>query len=282
MPVRKTRKTSTPTVEERQRCISILQILKPKFEAMQKQPEIDHNELESLTKRFSNTVVDLYGADTQQSERYEDWSFFFHPSYNTNDPQHVFHQKVQKAYQNGLKRTLTDLNAVIEQQEIELQHAGVTKMTASAEIELVLQLCQRLDKSIKVLGQRHAGRPAFEINDEYDVQDLLQAILRAYFKYSTTEEPISKLAGLSTRADFAIEELGLIIEAKIAHGPGDQGRIVKEFAEDVQGYSKWSHLKHLIYLVYNADDLKDPEALDQLTGAKMSNGKHFQAYVVRC
>lgn len=276
------RNPSVPTPEAMQTCVSMLQVLRPKFAELQQQAKIDHSEMESLTNRFKTTVIEMYGAHTQQSERYEKWEAFFHPSYNTRDPEYVFEQLIQKAYQDGVKRTITELDCVVEQLELKLQHAGATRMTASTEIQLILQLCGRLNHSIKVLNRRRAGKQPFEITDEYDVQDLLQAILRAYFKYSISEEPISKLAGSSSRADFAIQDLGIIIEAKYVHGPNEQDRISKQFAEDVHSYSQWSHLAHFIYVIYGADDLKDPELLDQLAGPKEANGKRFRAYIVRC
>lgn len=283
MPAKKpVRTASNPTPEQMQQCISILQTLRPKFEQLKLQQQIEDAEIKSLTHRFSSTMVDLYGAGTFKSEHYEDWQPYSFFSYNSNTPQHVFDAMVQDSYREGITRTITELDNVLEHLELLLGHAGVTKMTPSAEIDLVLQLCKRLDKSAKVLSRRGHKKQPFTIDDEYDVQDLLQAILRAYFKFSVTEEPISKLAGLSSRADFAIEELGLVIEAKYVHGQNDQERVVKQFAEDLQGYSQWPHLEHFIYLIYGADDLKDPEALDKLEGPKSYNDKRFKAYVVRC
>jgi hypothetical protein len=90
------------------------------------------------------------------------------------------------------------------------------------------------------------------------------------------------LAGTASRADFAIKELGVIIEAKYVHSPNEQDRITKQFAEDCQSYSQCHFLEHFIYLVYGAEDLKEPELLDQLEGPKELNGKRFKAHIVRC
>lgn len=285
MPQRKppARSASNPTPEQMQTCISMLQAIRPKFEELQQQQEIEHDELDSLTNRFKTTVIEMYGPNSQPSERYEEWRAYWLSSWNQMDSKQKRHQQIQQDYRDGLKKSLKELDSVIEQLQLKLQHGGMTpKMAPSAEIQLVMQLCGRLNHSAKVLNRRRAGKQPFEITDEYDVQDLLQAILRAYFKYSISEEPISKLAGSSSRADFAIQDLGVIIEAKYVHGPNEQDRISKQFAEDVQAYSLWAHLEHFFYVVYGADDLKDPELLDQLTGPKEANGRRFRAYIVRC
>ncbi len=282
MRAKKILNASAPTPEQIQACVSILEALRPEFDAIEKQAEIQYDALESLTNRFTSTVVDMYGHNSQPAERYENWRAYHMSSYNQRDSPETRRRQIQKDYRDGLKRTITELISVVQQLQLKLQHAGVTKMSASTEIQLVIQLCNRLSHSAKVLNRRRANKNPFEITDEYDVQDLLKAVLRAYFKYSVSEDPISKVAGVSSRADFAIEELGVIIEAKYVHNPGEQSRIVKEFAEDLLFYSKCPFLEHFVYLVYGADDLNEPELLDKLEGVKELNDKRFRAYIVRC
>lgn len=277
------RVSTNPTAEQMQICITMLQALRPKFEDMLKLPEIEHADLDSLTNRFKTTVIEMYGHNSHGAERYEDWRAYSLSSYFTMDSREERHRQVQEDYREGLTKTIKELDSLIEQLQLRLQHSGAgQKMSPNTEIQLILQLCSRLKHSAKVLARRRSGKQPFEITDEYDVQDLLQAILRAYFKYSISEEPISKLAGSSSRADFAIQDLGVIIEAKFVHGPNEQDRITKQFAEDVQSYSQWTSLEHFFYVIYGADDLKDPELLDQLSGPKEANGKRFRAYIIRC
>lgn len=285
MPQRKppARTASNPTAEQMQTCINMLKSMRPKFEDIQQQSEIEYADLDSLTNRFKTTVIEMYGCNSQLSQRYEEWKAYWLSSWNQRDSPQTRHQQVQQDYRDGLNKTLKELDSVIEQLELKLRHSGAApKLAPSAEIQLILLLCSRLNHSAKILNRRRAGKQPFEITDEYDVQDLLQAILRAYFKYSISEEPISKLSGSSSRADFAIQDLGVIIEAKYVHGPNEQDRINKQFAEDVQSYSQWPYLEHFFYVVYGADDLKDPELLDQLSGLKEANGRRFRAHIVRC
>jgi hypothetical protein len=149
------------------------------------------------------------------------------------------------------------------------------------EVGLVTRLCERLPAAARILATRRSGKAPFVITDEYDVQDLLQATLRAYLKYSVHEEPLGKVAGArSGRADVAIEELGTIVEVKYVHGPADQQRIVDEYSNDILLYTAWPHLKNFIYLIYNSDDLRDPEALEKLGGPQTINGISFMSYIV--
>lgn len=164
----------------------------------------------------------------------------------------------------------------------ELLASTLTAKAPSTEVATLLQVCARLQQAAKPLEHRRQGKTPFAISDEYDVQDLLHSLVRAYFKFVVSEEPIKKLANArATRADFVIEALGTIVEVKYVHGPNDQGRIVQELGEDLLFYEQWEHLKVFIYLVYNASDLRDPEALDALSSTRSSGGKQYEVYVVR-
>ncbi|HEY4176591.1 MAG TPA: hypothetical protein VGM90_07160 [Kofleriaceae bacterium] len=152
----------------------------------------------------------------------------------------------------------------------------------SAEVALLLTACSRLAHAAKPLERRRSGKQPLVIDDEYDVQDLLHAILRSYFKYTVAEEPLKKLANAkSTRVDFALEDLGVVVEVKYVHGPNDQQRIVTDFAEDVLFYEQWDPLKVFIYVVYRSSDLQDPEALDKLSSSRKRGDKAYDVFVVR-
>lgn len=152
----------------------------------------------------------------------------------------------------------------------------------TTDIRLLLTACSRLAHAAKPLERRRAGKPVLTVQDEYDAQDLLHAVLRAYFKYTVAEEPLKKLANAkATRVDFAIEDLGVVIELKYVHGPNDQQRIVEDLAEDLLFYEQWDPLKAFIYVVYGAGDLHDPEALDKLSCVRKRGDKQYEVFVVR-
>lgn len=152
----------------------------------------------------------------------------------------------------------------------------------SSDTALVLQICKRIQNSARILSHRpRKGKTPFLIEDEYDAQDLLQAVLKAYLKYSVQEDPLPKVASAkSSRADISIEDLGILIEVKYVREHGDQKRIFAEYSEDLELYSKWPHLKTIIFLIYNASPLLDPEAFERLSGPQERNGKRFDVRIV--
>ena len=164
----------------------------------------------------------------------------------------------------------------------ELLFAGTSTEPQAPDAAMIEQICKRLPHAARVLALRsRKGKAPFEISDEYDVQDLLHATLRAYLKYSVQEDPLPKVAGAkSSRIDVSIEELGVLIEVKYVRGPEDQKRIFEEYSQDLVLYAEWAHLKTLIYLIYNADDLRDPEAFEKLSATQEIGGKRFNVRVV--
>lgn len=165
----------------------------------------------------------------------------------------------------------------------DLLFSGSTGSTPAPDAALIEQLCKRLPQAARILAVRsRKGKASYEISDEYDVQDLLHSVLRAYLKYSVQEDPLPKVAGAkSSRADISIEELGVLIEVKYVHGPEDQKRLFEEYSQDLVLYSQWPHLKTLIYFIYNSADLRDAEAFDKLSSAQKIGGKRFDVKVIR-
>lgn len=155
--------------------------------------------------------------------------------------------------------------------------------TGLGDYELVRYLCSRVSRAARILKDRTHGKKPFEVSDEYDVQDLTHALLRGYIKHSVRENPLPKVAGgPSSRADLCIDDLGILIEVKYVRSPNEQKSIIKQLSEDMVLYTAWENLRILIFLVYNGDDLSDPESLDDLCGQQRINGREFEVEVIRC
>jgi hypothetical protein len=165
----------------------------------------------------------------------------------------------------------------------QLLFASGSVSAPAPSVALLLQLCERLPQAARFLASRREGKQPYKIAEEYDVQDLLHAVIRAYLKYSIDEEPLGKVGGArSSRADIAIPDLNTLIEIKYVRGPSDQQRIVEEFAQDLLLYTAWAPLQTFIYLVYNSADLRDPEAIARLQGDgnTLVNGKRYRTSIV--
>lgn len=158
----------------------------------------------------------------------------------------------------------------------------------SDEVELVKTVCRHIKRAAKEL--QHRNRPTkkahgYIIEDEYDVQDLLQALCSAYLPYAVQEQPLEKIAAVRwSKVDIAIEELGVIIEVKYVRDASEATNILEDLSLDIQQYQAWNPLQHLIFLVYNSDILKAPHALekhfDNQQIASANTGKTFTVSVI--
>ena len=163
----------------------------------------------------------------------------------------------------------------------ELLLEEMNSQASGFDVSTIVHVCKRLRYSAQTLSARKRKKPSYVIVDEYDVQDLLNAVLRAFLKQVISEEPLGKVVNtLSGRADLAIVRFGVLIEVKLAREVKDQKRILDDFSRDLILYPKWPHLKHLIYFIYNSHLLADPEAFEELDGAREISGRRFNVQVV--
>jgi hypothetical protein len=91
------------------------------------------------------------------------------------------------------------------------------------------------------------------MTDEYDVQDLLGALLKVHFDDVRPEEWTPSYAGNASRMDFLLKNDQLVIEAKMTRKGLDQKEIVNQLAVDILRYQAHQDCKTLICFVYDPD-----------------------------
>ena len=84
------------------------------------------------------------------------------------------------------------------------------------------------------------------MKDEYDVQDLLHALLRIFFKDIRPEEWVPSYAGSSSRMDFLLHQEEIVIEVKMTRDGLKQKELVDQLLIDIARYEKHPGCKTLI------------------------------------
>ncbi len=120
-------------------------------------------------------------------------------------------------------------------------------------LDLVLTLCRRFPLLADTMRTRQRGRAAFGINDEYDVQDLLHAILRLHFDDVRPEEHTPSYAGNHSRVDFYLPRSRMVIEAKMTRNGLAQKDVINQLLIDVGRYSKMDGVDTLVCVIYDPD-----------------------------
>jgi len=114
-------------------------------------------------------------------------------------------------------------------------------------------LFDKFHSVVKQLRNRHNGRNTLDIEDEYDVQDLLHSLLKLYFEDIRSEEWTPNYAGGSSRMDFLLKEEQIVIEVKKTRkGLGDK-ELGKQLIEDKEKYKAHPDCKKLICFTYDPE-----------------------------
>ncbi len=123
----------------------------------------------------------------------------------------------------------------------------------NSPIQLVEQVLKRFHFAARSLANRGHGKASFVMVDEYDVQDLLRAILEAYFDDVIGEDPNPKFAGKSTRIDLALKKAKIFIEVKRPRKTQSEGDVGEELTTDIPHYRQRSDCQTLFCFVFDPD-----------------------------
>lgn len=89
------------------------------------------------------------------------------------------------------------------------------------------------------------------MDDEYDVQDLLHAVLWSYFNDVREEEYSPSHGGSSSRIDFLLKNEQIAIEVKYATENNKEKELKNQLAEDKEHYKSHSDCKSLVCYIYD-------------------------------
>lgn len=125
------------------------------------------------------------------------------------------------------------------------------------------RLLKRFHIVTRILGNRHSDRKTIVIEDEYDVQDLLHALLRTVFDDVRPEEYTPSYAGSASRVDFLLKSEQIAVEAKMASQTLTDKQVGEQLIIDINRYQTHPDCKYLVCFVYDPDNwIKNPIALE--------------------
>ena len=129
--------------------------------------------------------------------------------------------------------------------------------------ELVVALCRRFPLLVAGLARRHGGRDPLVPADEYDIQDLLGAVLRLHFDDVRAEEWNPSYGGRSSRADFLLKPERVAIEVKMTRAGLTDRKVVEQLAADREQYERHPDYGTLVCFIYDPDQrLANPAAIE--------------------
>ncbi len=168
------------------------------------------------------------------------------------------------SFQETLQEKITDLHDDLHRhrerlmsihQRLELfpLAAAEQKRESPNALATIERLIRRFHITAQQLRQRHDNRPTLDVADEYDVQDLLHALLKIYFDDIRPEEWTPSYAGGAARMDFLLKVEKTVVEAKKTR-PGLSAReIGNQLLEDIGRYQVHPDCQTLVCFVYDPE-----------------------------
>jgi hypothetical protein len=141
---------------------------------------------------------------------------------------------------------------------------------AEPNLELLINIFQRLAFALRPLVDRRRGRPGLTMQDEYDLQDAVEALLRSLFADVRPEERTPSYAGSSSTMDFLLKSERLAIEVKVTRQGRGEKQIKPELLIDMNDYKEHPNVETLVILIYDlASTFRNPAGFEN-----DFNGRH--------
>jgi len=109
----------------------------------------------------------------------------------------------------------------------------------------------RFHHVVRQLRQRYDSRATLDVEDEYDVQNLLHALLRLNFDDIRAEEWTPSYAGKASRVDFLLKNEQCVLETKMARRTLTQRELGDQLIVDIERYKTHPDCKQLWCFVYD-------------------------------
>ena len=227
---------------------------------------------------------------TESDKKYKDWkectlsiirSIFGEESENYKRVyQHFFPQYMPSIGSNNTNyhavylRGLDFMDSLLSAFIVEIKMRESDTEECKDAINLVKDICTRFHQVAKQIRRRYNNRPTLDIEDEYDVQNLLHALLRLYFDDVRAEEWTPSYAGNASRMDFLLKQEQIVIEVKKTRKGLHAKEIGEELIIDIVKYKKHQDCKTLICFVYDPEGrVANPTGMENDLNSETENLK---------
>lgn len=137
--------------------------------------------------------------------------------------------------------------------------------TDSPELTLdeLIFLLDKFHLVVMQLRDRYSNRETLDVNDEYDVQDLLHSLLYIFCSDIRAEEWTPSYAGTSSRQDFLLKDEQVVIETKKTRKGLGNRELADELIIDITRYKQHADCKTLVCFVYDPENrIKNPRGFE--------------------
>ena len=208
-------------------------------------------------------------------EVYEGWLTYCERLLNQfpDDPQTIEFSEISRRANGNDAKLLDRLIGILK------AFLDIPPVSSKENIDEILEkVCTNFHRCARSILNRHDKRGSLEINDEYDVQDLLQGILRLFFDDVRPEDYVPSYAGGNSRTDFYLPQYETYIETKMTRTGLKDKEVGEQLAIDIARYG--DKCKTLVCFVYDKESiLSNPYGLISDLEALGADRVHVKVYI---
>jgi hypothetical protein len=127
----------------------------------------------------------------------------------------------------------------------------VPEVVAIPTVGLLVSSLRRLASALRPLVKRRRGRAGISVSDEYDLQDLVESLLKSLYNDVRPEERTPSYAGASSVMDFLLKDDAIAVEVKVTAKGRLPKQIKNELLVDIHDYQQHPSVRTLIAVVYD-------------------------------
>lgn len=215
----------------------------------------DSNTLDAIEKRAEMLIRKIFGDDSLYVSKLN--NIWFYPMV-APCPQHL----EIETWESGKNSLINLLNTIID--EVKLFGTPEGSQKTKIDVLRILEiLFERFHFIVRQLRDRYNNRKTLDVDDEYDVQDLLHALLRIYFDDIRPEEVTPSYAGSSKRMDFLLKNEEIVVEAKKTRNGLSDKEVGEQLTIDISTYRSHPDCKTLVCFVYDPENrVRNPKGLE--------------------
>lgn len=151
-----------------------------------------------------------------------------------------------------IQNILNNIKQYVERGYIELDLLENNNVELE-KVKILETIFSNFNKMARKMRDRYDNRTTLDINDEYDVQDLLYATLQLFFEDIRKEEWTPSYAGNSARVDFLLKNEEIVIEVKKTRASMKDKDLGDQLIVDIAKYKTHPNCKKLICFVYDPE-----------------------------
>ena len=174
------------------------------------------------------TIESIFGINYSYAQRFKNINYLS-PRENTRTPE-------------GLKKNffLSGINQAKALIESCISHISVHEQQSDSSaraIQFIEDLCNRFYVVARQICREYRGRKPTPIENEYDVQHLLHALLLTRFDDIRPEDVNPSYAGATSRVDFLLKQEKIVIEVKKTRASLKDKELGEQLIIDINRYS---------------------------------------------